>query len=92
MKIGPCCSIPAEKLCPQLLLWVEILGFISDMVAGEASGGVAELNKVKGVILNERKNELLRRFEYYLIARNRRSVDRYLRIASEFLEPCGQEE
>jgi len=62
------------------------------MVAGEASGGVAELNKVKGVILNERKNELLRRFEDYLIARNRRSVDRYLRIASEYLEACGEEE
>ena len=51
--------------------------------------GDAELNKVKGIILNEEKIELLKRFEDYLIARNRRSVDRYLRIASEYLASCS---
>ena len=61
------------------------------MNQGAVRGG-SELIKVKGVILNEGKIELLKQFEDYLIARNRRSIDRYLRIASEYLASWVEEE
>jgi len=61
------------------------------MNQGAVRGG-AELNKVKGLNLNEGKSGLLKRFEDYLIARNRKSVDRYLRIASEYLASCSEDE
>ncbi len=61
------------------------------MKAGETAERVAELNEVKGQTGKREVEELLRRFEDYLLARDRRSIDRYLRIAREYLESCDGE-